>query len=317
MSNNLFEKQEFKKRVLFIGIPDMAYICLEGLQMSGVNIVGVMGAKKDHNTYSNFKEFVASKNLNFIEYDDLKDENFIQKIKDLNIDIAVVCSFNYKVPKVFLEAVKDGFVNVHPSLLPNYRGKNPYASVIVNDEKLTGVTLHFMDEGWDTGDIIVQHELPVTQRETMGTLFNRLNFLGLELLLKVLTFYEKSELPRAQQPQGKFVEGLDFSEDAVFINYNKSAEEIERFVRALNPFIIASTTFRSTFVKVFSALNIKQTEKLDYPVGTIVSIKDDKFYVTTQDGLIAPTVLQFGSFFMGSSKDFIDILNPKIGEKFE
>jgi len=317
MSNNSIQKKIFKKRVLFIGIPDMAYICLDGLQMFGVNIVGVMGAKKDHNTYENFKSFVNSRDLNFIEYDKLKDETFIQKIKDLKIDIAVVCSFNYKIPKVFLDSVKDGFINVHPSLLPNYRGKNPYSSVIANNEQTTGVTLHFMDEGWDTGDIIAQQQLHISPRETMGTIFNRLNLLGMELLVKALEFYENNELPRVAQPEGEFVEGLDFSDEAIFIDYKKSAEEIGSFIRALNPFIIASTTFRNTFVKVFSAQPIEKLEKSDYPVGAIVKITNDKFYIKTQDGLIAPTVLQFGNFFTGTAQDFINILSPQIGEKFE
>ena len=75
--------------------------------------------------YKNFEKFVKSRNLNFIEYDNLDDAIFIQKIKDLQFDVAIVCSFNYKIPKILLEAVKDGFINAHPSLLPKYRGSNP------------------------------------------------------------------------------------------------------------------------------------------------------------------------------------------------
>jgi len=146
----MFNKEIFKKRILFVGIPDMAYVCLDGLKIEGVNIVGVLGPKKNHPTYSGFKSFVQSRNLNFIEYDKLDDSNFIEKIKDLNADIAVVCSFNYKIPKVLLDSVKDGFINVHPSLLPKYRGPNPYSVVLLNGEKETGVTLHFMNEEFDT-----------------------------------------------------------------------------------------------------------------------------------------------------------------------
>lgn len=306
---------ENKKRVLFVGIPDMAYICLDGLLMSETNIVGVIGPKKDHPTYSDFKNFVKSRNLNFIEYNDLKDEGFIAEVKGLNADIAVVCSFNYKIPKVLLDTVKDGFINTHPSLLPNYRGANPYVHVILNNEEFTGVTLHFMDEEFDTGDIILQARLPISPMETMGTLFNRLNLLGLELLIKVLNVHERGTIPRIKQPEGEFIRGRSLSEADFFIDFDDTAEGIGRFIRALNPFFIASTTYKDTHVKVFSAEVVD--EDIKCPVGTIAKVDDDKFYIKTQKGLISPTVLQFGSFFVGSAKDFIKILDPKVGEKFK
>jgi len=311
----VMKEEPFKKRVLFLGIPDMAYICLDGLVMSGVNIVGVLGAKKDHPTYLSFKNFAKSRDLNFIEYDRLDDKNFIDEIKVLKADIAVVCSFNYKIPKVLLEAVKGGFINVHPSLLPKYRGANPYSAAIINNEKETGVTLHFMDENFDTGDIISQKKIQISSMETMGTLFNRLNMLALGMLVETLKEYEKSDLPRKKQPDGKFEEGKLFDGDLFFINYEKTAEEIERFIRSLNPFLIATTGFRKNPVKIFAAQSAKgKSEALP---GTIVKIGDDKFYIATKDGLLCPTVLQFGSFFTGTASDFIKILNPKIGEKFE
>jgi len=312
----MFNDKPFKKRVLFVGIPDMAYICLDGLVMSEVNIVGVLGAKKDHQTYDNFKQFVKQRELNFIEYDKLDDPNFIKKIKDLNADVAVVCSFNYKVPKVLLEAVKDGFINVHPSLLPKYRGANPYSSVIINNEKETGVTLHFMDESFDTGDIIAQKKLQLSSNETMGTLFNRLNVLSFNMLLETLKEYEDSDLPRKKQPEGEFEKGEVSSDKMFFIDYEKTAKEIECFVRALNPFLVATTNFRRNLVKIFAADSVDDHSYDKNLSGTIVKIEKEKFYVATKKGLIAPSVIQFGSFFVGTSKDFIEILGPQVGEIF-
>lgn len=304
----------FKKKVLFVGIPDMAYICLDGLKISGVNIVGVIGPKKSHATYEHFKNFVTERGLNFIEYDKLTDEKFVNQVKELHADIAVVCSFNDKIPKVILDCVKGGFINVHPSLLPKYRGANPYSAVIIEDEKETGVTLHFMDEDFDTGDIIAQRKIELSKMETMGTLFNRTNVLAFNMLLETLKYFEQKELPRIKQPEGDFPICKMSGKDLFFIEYGKSAKEIENFVRALNPFIIASTMFRQTLTKVFSAECIEEDHEAEY--GTIVKVEEDKFYVSTGNGLICPTVIQFGSFFTGSSKDFIKILNPQIGEKF-
>lgn len=309
------EKKKFKKRVLFVGIPDMAYICLEGLNDAGVNIVGVLGPKKDHPTYFNFKHFVKRLNLNYIEYDKLDDAFLIKRIKDLDADIAVVCSFNYRIPKVLLASVKNGFINVHPSLLPKYRGPNPYSIVIANNEQETGVTLHFMDENFDTGDIIAQKQIVISELETMGTLFNRLNVLAFDMLFETLKKFETENLTAEKQPEGKFEKGINYSDEDLYINYSKSTIEIERFIRALNPFILARTNFRGTLTKILTA-EIVECSPQNQPFGTIVKIENDKIYILTADGLLAPTSVQFGSFFAGTSKDFIKILNPRIGELF-
>lgn len=313
----MFNRTAYKKRILFVGIPDMAYIGLDGLLMAGVNIVGVLGPKKDHSMFNDFRNFVLSRRLNYIDYDELDEEQLINKIKALNIDVAVVCSFNYKIPKVLMNAVKDGFINVHPSMLPKYRGGNPYSRVLMNGETETGVTIHFMDENFDTGDIIAQKAYHIHSKATMGTLFNELNVLGIELLLQVLQAYEVQELPRIKQPVGDFISGKGLDEREIFINYNKTAEEIERFVRALNPFILASTTFRGNLMKIMKAEVASDAFCIPHPAGTVAKIEDDKFFIATSKGLIVPTVLQFGSFFIGDSKDFIRIVNPKIGEEFK
>ena len=313
----MFNRTAYKKRILFVGIPDMAYIGLDGLLMAGVNIVGVLGPKKDHSMFNDFRNFVLSRRLNYIDYDELDEEQLINKIKALNIDVAVVCSFNYKIPKVLMNAVKDGFINVHPSMLPKYRGGNPYSRVLMNGETETGVTIHFMDESFDTGDIIAQKAYHIHSKATMGTLFNELNVLGIELLLQVLQAYEVQELPRIKQPVGDFISGKGLDEREIFINYNKTAEEIERFVRALNPFILASTTFRGNLMKIMKAEVASDAFCIPHPAGTVAKIEDDKFFIATSKGLIVPTVLQFGSFFIGDSKDFIRIVNPKIGEEFK
>ena len=313
----MFNRTAFKKRILFVGIPDMAYIGIDGLLMAGVNIVGVMGPKKAHNMYEDFKKFVHSRRLDYIDFDELDEPQLITKIKNLDVDAAVVCSYNYKIPKVLMDATKDGFINVHPSMLPKYRGGNPYSRVIMNGESETGVTIHFMDEGFDTGDIIAQKPYHIPNKATMGTIFNELNFIGIELLLQVLQGYEVQPLPRIPQPKGNFILGNGIKEKGLFINYDKSAEEIERFIRALNPFLLATTTFRGNVMKIMKAEVASDAFCLPHPAGTVAKIEDDKFFIATSKGLLVPTVMQFGSFFMGDSKDFIRIVNPKIGEEFK
>ncbi len=306
----------YKKRILFLGIPDMAFVCLEACVQEGINIVGVMGPKPSHHMYEPFKEFVESKALNFIPYNDLKSTELINTIKELNVDMAVVCSFNYKIPKELLNAVKDGFINLHPSLLPAYRGANPYSRVIMNNEKETGVTIHHMSEEFDKGDIILQIKCPIEKNETMGSLFNKTNDICIQLLLASLQEYEERPLPRIPQVDGEYPLALTVSDAETFIDYNNSAETIECLIRALNPFILASTYFRRTLVKVMKAEVIKKQYTSDIPNGTIVKIKNDKVVIKTSKDCIAFTVMQFGSYFAGDSTDFIKFVHPKEGERF-
>ena len=309
-------KKIFTKRILFVGMPDMAEVCLDGLVEKGFNIVGIIGPKKTHPTYLKFKNLVIFHKLNFIEYDKLNEENLINTVKSLNPDIAVVCSFNYKIPKVLLDLVPDGFINVHPSLLPNYRGPNPYSAVILNGEEETGVTLHFMDENFDTGDIIFQKSFPLLKNETMGTLFNRLNMLAVNMLTEILEQYEKNTLKGIKQPQGEFKISKALSNEEIQLNFSNPAIELERLIRSLNPFILARSSFRKVETKILSAEVVDEVFPKSFSNGEIVKVENNKIFIATGKGLLVITALTFGSFFAGSAKLFINIVSPKIGEKF-
>ena len=180
----------YKKRVLFVGMPDMAIICLTKLIEAGINIVGVVPPHPQEQTFELMCSFASSLKLPIITYENRLDEiDFLHKVRQLNADIAVVCSYGKKFPPEFLKTVKDGFVNCHPSLLPEYRGANPYSHVIINNETQTGVTLHFMDENFDTGNIIAQTKVKIEPNETMGTLFNKMNFFCADFLIEFLSKY--------------------------------------------------------------------------------------------------------------------------------
>jgi len=311
----MFDLKKERKRILFVGIPDMAYVCLDACISAGVNIVGVLGPKPSHNMFNNFKNFVKARGLNFIECNDFSNPDFIKRIKDLNIDMGVVSSFNYKIPKVLLKSTKDGFINLHPSLLPLYRGANPYSRVILNNETETGVTLHYMDEEFDAGDIILQVECPIEPDETMGTLFNKTNEICVQLLLSALDEYEKRTLPRIKQRTGDFIKAPNVSPKETSINYNNTATFIERQIRALNPFILANTFFRQEYIRVMSAKVINLNIEDDIPNGTIVAVNDD-VVIKTGEKCIAFETMQYGSYFVGTSKDFIKYIKPKVGERF-
>lgn len=309
--------KNFQKRVLFVGMPDMAIVCFEHLYKAGVNLVGAVPPDSNNPSYECFVSFMSNFEVPVINYENsLKDAQFLEQIKRLNADIAVVCSYNKLFPREFLSCTKDGFINCHPSLLPDYRGANPYSHVIINDEKVSGVTLHFMDESFDTGDIICQKKLSLSGNETMGILFNVCNYIAADLLLQVLTRYEETNtLPRKSQNKNsdKIAPAINQNGQDNRIDWSKTAKEIECFVRALNPFIVAVTGFRNEFVRVMNVNFEKKRHNLT--PGTVCDTRKG-LGVATVDGVVYINILQYGTFLICSGKELVAKMNIKNGEMF-
>lgn len=306
------------KKILFVGMPDTAYLTLKRVVETGVNVAGVVPPHPSNPTHTSFVQYAKGLGLEVVKYEDRLDEpDFISKIKLLEPDLAVVTSYDRLFPKVFLECAKDGFVNAHPSLLPNYRGANPYSHVIMNAEHKTGVTLHFMDETFDTGDIIAQKMFEIQKNDTMGILFSKLNFLTAQMLVEMLETYERDPiLPRLKQPFGQFVKApvIPQNSDKTKIDWGRSADYLYDFVRALNPFIVAMTSFKGNFLKVFSA-ETGQAYLRALP-GEVVGL-DETIDVATADGILKIKTLQYGTFMVCDAKEFIDRVDIKIGDRFE
>lgn len=310
----------YKKRILFVGMPDMAIVCLTKLFNEGFNIVGVVPPHRSEGTYELMRSYADAYKIPLVEYEKSLDEiEFLHKVRQLDADLAIVCSYNKKFPPEFLKTTKYGFVNCHPSYLPNYRGANPYSHVLINDEKEAGITLHFMDENFDTGNIIFQIKAPMDKKETMGTLFNKMNYIAAELLTQFLKRFElNSNIDSVPQPQEDYVgqfkkaPAIDQKHMNNYIDWSMDSFYIERFVRALNPFISAMTSFRGVFVKIYTAE--ASDKKTKYEPGTICSVKDD-LAVATGDGILYIKCLQYGSFMIADAKTFIEKFKPKVGEK--
>ena len=308
-------EKKYKKRVLFIGMPDMAIVCLNKLVEKGINIIGVVPPEKTDPTNKLMVNTAQNLGLDIIEYNiSLSDKGFLQRIKNLNADIGVVASFSKKLPKELLQLTKDGFINLHPSKLPDYRGANPYSHVIMNGDEESAITLHFMDETYDTGDIISQYCFDLDLNETMGTLFNRTNQMCASMLYEALDYYENHSFPRRPQPTGgnyKKAETLSFEKKNIFIDWNKSAEEIERFIRALNPFIGALTYYNGVILRINSAYVIEKNH--DYAPGTICDTKSSLKVACGKDILEVDSI-QYDGLFISSGRDFVDRVNPQKGE---
>ena len=303
-----------KLKIIFVGIPDMALVCLANLLEKGFNIIGVVPPKRTHETYSYFKNFTQTKGLNLIEFEKSPNEKkCIDKIKKLNADIGVVCSYNNLLSKEFLSTTKLGYINSHPSLLPYYRGAMPYFHIINNNEKVSGITLHFMDENFDTGDIIYQEKFDVMPFETMGTIFNRTTYMISDALIEVLKRLETTgQINRIPQNKEENYILAPKTEGNFRINWKNDVSKIDCLIRACNPFFNVYAYFRGVNTKIIKAKPIYI--KHDYELGSIVEADENKLLIAAKNGYISIEVLQIGTWGVFNPYDFYNTFSPKIGE---
>jgi len=301
------------KKILFLGQPDMAVVCLNKLISAKLNIEAVVLPDKSNPSCETIRTSAQNNGIKTFEYEKTPNEpGFIQKIKDLNCDIGVICSFNHKLSKDFLNSTKDGFINCHPSLLPEYRGANPYFHIIKDGKTVSGITLHFADENFDTGEIIAQETFQILKKETMGLLFSRTNFMMAELLAKTLSEYNKTgKILSTPQKEGDFPKAPNVNGE-IRINWASDVKITERLIRASNPFFSALTNFRGSLIRIISG-DFK-SERHNRPFGEISKISKDFMQIAAGGGYYMPDVIQAGSWGFYSIKEFIEKFNPQKGE---
>ena len=280
--------------ILFMGTPDFARDSLEAVYNAGYNILGVVtnpdrpkgrGMKL---VASPVKEFAIEKNLKIFQPEKVKkNEEFINQIKDLNLDVICVVAYGKILPKEILDIPRLGCINVHGSLLPKYRGAAPIQWAVLNGDKTTGVTTMYMDVGMDTGDMILKQEVDIGENETTGELWDRLSKIGGELLVETLKQIENRTAPRVKQSDEFSVAPMLNKEMAKIDWENKTAQEIKNLVRGLNPIMGAYTFLNGSKIKFWK---VDVANSIDFDVDKIKSLKNGSVIVSDQkQGLFIKT----------------------------
>ena len=256
-------------RIVFMGTPDFARESLKAIYEKGYEIIGVVtnpdkpkgrGMKM---IPSPVKEYAIQKNLNIYQPIKIRgNTEFIDEIKKLDPDVICVVAYGKILPKEILEIPKLGCVNVHASLLPKYRGAAPIQWAVLNGDKTTGITTMYMDEGMDTGDMILKQEVEIGEEETTGELWDRLSGLGGELLVKTLEKIEDGTAPREKQSENYTVAPMLNKEMAKIDWEKQTANEIHNLVRGLNPIMGAFTYINDKKIK-FWKVRVKQEKDLE------------------------------------------------------
>ena len=262
-------------RVIFMGTPDFAKESLEAIYNARHEILAVVTNQDKPKGRgmkmipTPVKEFALEKELKIFQPEKVKNNtDFINEIKKLNPDIICVVAYGKILPKEILEIPKLGCINVHASLLPKYRGAAPIQWAILNGDKTTGVTTMYMDEGMDTGDMILKKEVEIADNETTGELWNRLSKIGGELLVETLEQIQSGTAPREKQGEDFTVAPMLNKEMAKIDWDNKSATEIKNLIRGLNPIMGAYSYLNGKKLKfwkvdIANSLNIIVDNDID------------------------------------------------------
>lgn len=286
-------------KILFMGTPDFAQASLKALYDAKYDMIGVVtnpdkpkgrGMKL---VASPVKEFAMEKGLKIYQPTKIKNnEEIIEEIKKLNPDVICVVAYGKILPKEIIDIPKLGCINVHGSLLPQYRGAAPIQWAVLNGDKKTGVTTMYMDEGMDTGDMILKQEVEIGEEETTGELWERLASIGAKLLVETLKQIEKGVAPRQKQGDN-FSMAPMLNKEMAKINWSaKTAQEIKNLVRGLNPIMGAYTYLNGKKIKFWKVDVATEdeimVENLSFIRNGTVLVSDvrDGVYIKTKEGIL-------------------------------
>ena len=280
-------------KVVYMGTPDFSVGALEAIINSGHEVIAVVtqpdkpkGRSKELQI-SPVKACALKYNLPLFQPVKIKEAEAVVKLREFEADIFVVAAFGQILSKEILTMPKYGCINIHASLLPKYRGASPIQWAVLNGEEVSGVTIMQMDEGIDTGDILMQETVTLDAKETGESLFDKLAVCGADLIVKALDAIEAGEVTPVPQDENlsthvgmlkKEFGRMDFSQDAVVL---------ERKIRGLNSWPSAYTYYKGKTLKIWDADVADASGFAKAQCGEVVDVTKDSFLVMTGNGLLA------------------------------
>ena len=298
-------------KIVFFGTPEFARFCLQELFNKGFIIKAVVtvpdrkAGRGNKYRKSAVKNYAENNGFLIFQPENLKSVEFVSNLRNIGADAFVVVAFRM-LPKVVWNIPDLGSINLHASLLPNYRGAAPINWALINGERFTGVTTFLINEQIDTGSILMQKEISISENDNAEKLSNKLLKIGISILIKtLLNLKEKIISPNAQKPIGNEKLAIKLTKENTMINWNNSLKQIKNFVRGLSPYPGAWTNLianvSSEKIKIFEAEPIYETHS--YPTNLIL-IKRKKIYITHKEGFLNCIEIQLPNKRMDANSAF-------------
>lgn len=297
-------------RVVFMGTPEFAVSILEGL-IQNYNVILVVTQadrekdRKGNLLYTPVKKLAIDNNIPVYQPDNIKKE--YAKILEYEPDIIITCAYGQIIPIELLNYPKYGCINVHASLLPKLRGGAPIHRALMNGDKITGITIMYMDEKMDNGDIISQEKTDILDDDNLDSLYDRLSKIGSKLLLRVLPDILSNRNRRIKQNEEEVTYGYNINKEEEKINFNDKALDIHNKVRALSSKPGAYCYLDNKRLKIYKT-TLTDTLSEDKP-GTIVDVTKNGIYVSTEDYIIIIKELKLEGKKRCDVRDFVNGIN--------
>ena len=308
-------------RIVFFGTPSFALPSLRGLLDGPDEMVGVVTQPDREKgrgrkiVISPIKELALRHGLTPLQPEKVKEEAFQEAVQGLHPDLFVVVAYGQILPKPLLNIPKYGAVNVHASLLPRYRGAAPIAWAILKGEKVTGVTTMVMDEGMDTGNILLQAEVPIGREETCENLHDRLAPLGAQLLSITIERMKAGDLRAVPQDHSRATYAPPLKKEDGHIHWEKGAGEIDRQVRAFNPWPGAFTKWGDRLVKIYRGEIRERTA--EGKAGAVVWVGSDFVEVAAGEGSYLIKEVQLEGRKKMTLREFLSGHSISVGTVFQ
>jgi len=309
-------------RLVFMGSPQFAVLPLEHLLASKYQVAAVYtqpdkpAGRGRGLLASPVKRAAQARGLTVVQPAGLKAAGVVEQLGGFKPDVIVVAAFGQILPRMVLALPRLGCINIHPSLLPRFRGASPVASAILAGDDFTGVSLMVMDEGLDTGPVLARAQLPVLARDTTGSLTAKLSWLGAQLLGEVLVGWSRGELTPQPQNEAESTYCDPIAKEEGEIDWRRPALDIWRRVRAFNPWPGSYTRWRGKSLKIIEAAPLVGEPTPE--VGRVVALDSKSgFGVATGDGILEVCRVQLegkkamsADEFLRGQRDFIGAVLP-------
>lgn len=306
-------------KTIFMGTPEFAIPSLK-VVAKNTDLRAIftkedkVNARGNKIIFSPVKQFGIDNEIEVIQPKKVKDEKIIKKIKEINPDLIVVVAYGKILPKEIIDIPKYGIINVHSSLLPKYRGASPIHSAILNGDTESGVSIMYIEEGLDSGDVILQESCDILENDTLGTLHDKLKDLGAIGLEKALKLIEDGKVEATKQDESLATFVKPITKEQTKIDWNNTKEVIFNQIRGLNPFPAVHT-----FNEKNENIKIYKTEKLDKEYegknGQIVDIINKKGpVVKVKNGALVLLEVKFQGKKLQRGADVINGRKMAIGE---
>lgn len=286
--------------IVFMGTPAFAVPSLELLLAEGYSIAAVVTqpdrpqGRKKVLTPTPVKEAALRHGIPVLQPPRLRSPEAVAELAEYKPDLIITAAYGQILPKSVLDMPALGCLNIHGSLLPAYRGGAPIQRSIINGETVTGITLMYMAEGLDTGDMIAKAEVPIQDDDTAGTMFEKLSQVGAELLLRELPRLLQGKVEAEPQDESKATYAPNLTRDDEKIDWNRTSREIYNQIRGLVPYSGGFTLWNGDVFKVWAAAkpDNAHTASMDASPGTVLKLDDKGIVVKTGDGTLTLLTIQ-------------------------